>query len=108
MKKHNKHTPGDWRYKECRSEASWHAVYGPPHPQDGGDYAPIARFTKKEDAILATASPTMLRALEAVKARINGEFDHPSLKKFGPLSPNTTTDCLYIVEAALAKATGAA
>lgn len=39
-------------------------------------------------------------ALRAIKARINGEFDHPALMAFGPLG-DQDTDVLRITELAL-------
>lgn len=39
-------------------------------------------------------------ALEAIVARINGEYDHPALKAFGPLS-DTLTDVALIAFAGL-------
>jgi hypothetical protein len=46
----------------------------------------------------------LINALFAVGARINGEFDHPALLAFGPLLPDTETDCLAIVVKSLEKA----
>ena len=37
-------------------------------------------------------------ALEAVRARIRGEWDNPALVKFGSLSTDTMKDILYIVD----------
>ena len=48
----------------------------------------------------------MWGALEAIKARINGEWDHPALVAIGALHTNPETDCLRIAEAAIAKAKG--
>lgn len=42
------------------------------------------------------------KAMRAVQARINGEWDQPDLVAFGPLLPDTTSDCLRIADAALA------
>ena len=49
------HTPGPWRVKSpvpsCSNSKG--KVYGPPHPVDGGDYAPIAVFSNHIDAVVA-------------------------------------------------------
>jgi hypothetical protein len=47
----------------------------------------------------------MLAALRAIRARINGEWDHPDLLKFGPLG-NTIDDILMIIEQVEDKAEG--
>lgn len=41
---------------------------------------------------------TNQRKLNAIKARINGEWDHPDLLELGPLLPNTAQDLLRILE----------
>jgi hypothetical protein len=46
----------------------------------------------------------MLEALKAIKARLNGEFDHPSLVAYGPLSDSETDDILGYAEEAIQKA----
>lgn len=43
----------------------------------------------------------MLEALEAIQARIKGEFDHPGLLKLGALSTNHDEDILAIVQSAI-------
>jgi len=40
-------------------------------------------------------------ALEAIVARYNGEWDNPSLMKFGPLSTDTADDMFHIAKDAL-------
>ncbi len=40
-------------------------------------------------------------ALEAIKARINGEWDNKVLMTFGPLFINTLDDILMIIEQTL-------
>lgn len=40
------------------------------------------------------------KALEAIRARLNGEFDHPALVAYGALQ-DTHTDCFRIIESAL-------
>ena len=37
-------------------------------------------------------------AIRAIMARIDGEFDHPALEVFGPLSINTMTDIMLIAK----------
>lgn len=54
---------------------------------------------------LIMAAPELLEALEAIQARINGDFDNPSLLKFGTLD-KLDGDCGSIASAAIAKAWG--
>lgn len=42
-----------------------------------------------------------VKALEAIAARISGEFDHPALMAIGPLLPDTLEDVARIAAAAL-------
>ena len=44
------------------------------------------------------AAPPFREALQAIRARINGEFDHLALVKFGPLTSDTTEDIRHIIE----------
>ena len=46
----------------------------------------------------------LLEALQGIKARINGEYDHPALTKIGPLS-STWGDINTIITNAIANAT---
>ncbi len=50
--------------------------------------------------------PVLKTALEAIVARIKGEWDHPALKATGPLRTPTTDDVLAFAENALATASG--
>ena len=54
---------------------------------------------------LIAAAPELLEALKAIRARLGGEFDNPSLVAFGPLM-TTEADIEAIAEAAIAKAEG--
>lgn len=47
----------------------------------------------------------LLKALEAIRARIDGVFDHPSLANFGPLG-HIKNDIRIIAEQAITKAEG--
>jgi len=51
------------------------------------------------------AGPELVTALEAICARIHGDFDHPALAAFGPLL-NTEADIMSIASTALARAKG--
>ncbi len=42
-------------------------------------------------------------ALEAIQARINGEWDHPALVSFGPLMTNSWADVAEIIRTTLAE-----
>ena len=50
--------------------------------------------------------PEPLEALEAIQARVNGDYDHPALLKFGPLSHNIQADIALIATRAITKAKG--
>jgi len=52
----------------------------------------------------ASKAPTPIQALEAIKARIQGDWDHPSLRLFGALRTDSKEDILSIAEAALTNA----
>lgn len=43
----------------------------------------------------------LVSALKAIRARICGEWDNPSLMAIGPLSVNDSTDTLRIADAAI-------
>lgn len=51
--------------------------------------------------IEAEERPKMIRALKAIKARIDGEWDNPNLMYYGALNVNTETDILRIAEDAI-------
>jgi hypothetical protein len=53
-------------------------------------------------ALLLAGAPQLLMALEAIKARIDGEYDHPALVAFGALRVNTEEDILEIATQAIA------
>lgn len=65
----------------------------------------IATVYHRDDARLIADAPEMRTALEAIIARIDGDYDHPSLKKFGPLKDLMLNDIYDIAIAAIAKAT---
>ncbi len=73
----------------------------------------IAELTETENpqevehtAYLIAAAPAMYEALQAIEARIRGEYDHPALVKLGELHTSTTADVLLLVYLALAQAEG--
>lgn len=54
--------------------------------------------------LLADSLPLLLGAvetLEAIRARLNGVYDHPALVKFGPLSVTRDDDILAMINKAL-------
>lgn len=59
-----------------------------------------------EHARLIAAAPDLLQALEAILARVNGEWDNPSLVKYGALCQNQDDDITGMVKEAIAKAKG--
>ena len=57
------------------------------------------------NAHLIAAAPEMLEALEAITARINGEYDNPTLIRMGDLT-NVQDDIETYAKRAIAKAKG--
>jgi hypothetical protein len=57
-------------------------------------------YSGKDAASIANA----LKALSAIRARIDGDWDNPELKAAGPLGDDLVEDISHIVDAALAKA----
>jgi hypothetical protein len=55
------------------------------------------------DAKLIAAAPDLLEALDAIDARIGGEFDNPALVKYGILSSDQNMDVLIIIRKVLVK-----
>ncbi len=71
----------------------------PPTAYKGDRFNPMVRATTYTER-----ETILIEALFAVGARINGDFDHPALVAYGPLLPDTETDCLAIVVKSLEKA----
>lgn len=69
------------------------------------DESPLSDETIANARLIA-AAPEMLEALKAIKARVQGEWDHPSLAKLGPLSVNLEHDVLRLLEPVIKKAEG--
>lgn len=99
-------TPGWWRIGDAGA-----VVFGPktgaPSPET------VAAVRKKTNAEFIAISHNMMPALlgavetlEAIRARLKGEFDHPALVKFGPLSVTRDDDILAMVDNALKEAGG--
>ncbi len=103
------HTPLPWRIG-VRTAHSKRDIYGPK-----GELVTLsdAVFTSLEEAQANAAFIVracnnhydLIAALEAIMARLKGEFDHPALMAIGPLS-TTDADIGTIAEAALSKAKG--
>ena len=106
-----KHTPGVWEIEKrnldleidikssngkriCQVKAFQGASFNDPTIEEA-----------KINAKLIAAAPELLEALEAINARINGDFDNPALIKFGTLSTNTNQDIYLITNNAIKKAT---
>jgi hypothetical protein len=62
------------------------------------------RETRKANAQAIAAVPELIAALQAIQARIAGEWDNPALVAYGPLSPNSINDIKIMCANALAKA----
>jgi hypothetical protein len=52
---------------------------------------------------LLASAPELLTALQAIKARIDGEYDHPALAAFGSLSAECEKDIRAIACQAIGK-----
>lgn len=91
------HTPGEWNV--CKYTHDY-GVYAESEVRRGSDIA-LVRGNDEEaraNAILISEAPNMKKALEAIVARINGEWDHPSLVAHGPLLANSDEDILIIAQ----------
>lgn len=98
-----KHTPGPWRVGMRPGPM----VYGPYGAQVADCRSPSAEGSEAGyNARLIAAAPDMLSALRAIEARAEGEWDHPALVAFGPLTPDTSADILAIARMALRSVEG--
>ena len=100
---------GVFEIQEVKAEAeSWDDASLDADPNSDEEQAALDRRDKvtSEAMALIAATPDLLAALEAIKARINGVYDCPALVAFGPLHHDTQWDCLRIAEEAIAKAKG--
>jgi len=107
VKKKEKHTPGPWKATADETVQGY-----PSYRIDSPTVSILASlvFETKEDrdsfgaanAKLIAAAPDLLEALQAIRARINGEWNHLALVKFGGLT-TVTEDCLQIADAAIKK-----
>jgi hypothetical protein len=96
------HTPGPWVAHAESGMVSGPtrggrtlASVGQAHGNDPSELAANAR--------LMAAAPDMLDALQAITARIQGEWDHPALLAYGALGI-INEDVLAIAGTAIAKA----
>ena len=96
------YTSRPWRMKPVNGRFR---VYGPPHPVDGGDYAPLAEFSEEGDAVLAAAAPEMREALMEAHNAIDELFARLVLADatFKPSKSGRPWDALLQVNAAIAK-----
>lgn len=79
---------------------SWNALTDCPENSIEATVADVlARVSAKRTAADTTGRPmlTMYEALAAAKARLDGEYDHPSLMKFGPLAADRMGDVRLIL-----------
>ncbi len=115
-----KHTPAPWVAKRDGIHGNAIRILGPNFQGIAGTGNYIAKMawtsenadcTDTSPEILANAclienSPDMFEALEAIQARVNGDYDHPALLKFGPLSHNIQADIALMATRAITKAKG--
>lgn len=112
-----KHTPGPWHAEDFSHMASRSTL-----PKIWSKDGPVAVICDRlgavaaasidADARLIAAAPEtaaerdrLREALEAIRSRIQGEWDNPSLAKFGPLATPMVDDLLAMANAALANTT---
>ena len=100
-----KHTKGPWRVKDSCSMEGPH-VYGPVHPIDGGDYAPLAGYRggalSMADARLIAAAPDLLEACEAALPWIGKMIADGA--HMNSVAPNACVGAMQRLEAAIRKA----
>jgi len=105
-----KHTPGPWHVGDLAAPnlAGRNAlVYAPSGYAVADAKIFHCKFGVPEmeaNARLIAAAPDLLEALEAIRARIDGEWDNPALVKFGGLR-DTKEDIHALATEAIAKAT---
>ena len=97
------HTPGPWRY-----ETSTRTIRSVPSnywlaSMNNWDGA----VNNEVNARLIASAPELLKALQAIQARIVGDFDNPALLDYGPLGVKSLADIRNISKTAIAKATQA-
>ncbi len=63
----------------------------------------VGEVFDEDDADLIVTAPKLRETIQAIKARINGEWDNPALVKMGPLMSDAKEDIMRFVEAALAR-----
>jgi len=61
-------------------------------------YARKKVYDKIIDELYAAENTRERQTLEAIKARINGVWDNPSLVAVGPLTPDVELDIKHIIE----------
>jgi len=105
-----KHSPGPWRrdrqYDQRYREAGGYCIYGPPHPVDGGNYAPIAVAHSDADANLICAAPELLAALQNAYQFITNGIGLGYIRMPDPDTPDPAHQTPDAIRAAIAKAKG--
>ena len=102
----SKHTPGPWVVSDDGDiTLIIHA------PKDEVDIARMSNdcemFSEiRANAHLIAATPAMYKALQAIEARLQGNFDHPALIMHGMLTHDRAADVLRFARAAIAQAKG--
>lgn len=91
-----RHTPGPWHVNGIESKRNRitgdETSTGWDKLQINSANRTVATVYRSYDARVIAAAPTMLSALEAIVARIQGEYDHPALRRFGPLHGTILND----------------
>lgn len=109
-----KHTPGPWEYRPAMHYSGYCVAPLGTLPtlaacERFGESMTITCFnfpgSTEANARLMAAAPDMLEALEAIEARLNGDFESPSLLKQGQLN-TIELDIRRFVAEAIVKAKG--
>lgn len=107
----NAHTPGPWSAAHIERECTlrrYHNIYMPGSAGAAVYSMGCAPDEAAANARLIASAPDLLKSLEAIVARVTGEFDATALEDFGPLSTWAADDILALARAAIARATGEA
>ena len=93
-----KHTPGPWI---THSDNSSYPLWDEDGLHPIADVIDELNERSKEEieanARLIAAAPELLKTIQAIRARINGEWDHPALINT-PITNNTEDDIVYLIE----------
>jgi len=93
------HTTGQWYAKKGTHD--WHVA---SQTGTGNDIALVREYKPEEaeaNATLIAAAPEMYKALQAIVALVEGDYDNPALLEYGLLNVDSDIDILEIAKRAL-------